>query len=104
MRWTRRWFLFVGAYTFGTGAALLLVPDRLPITFEPNEDTWVRILGMLLISISILEVELARSGRPFMLRAGLIHQIAAAAGLAYLAFTRDSGPLRVALAVVVIGL
>lgn len=103
MRWTRRWFFFVAAYTFGFGATLLLAAPWVPFAFEPIEETWVRVFGALVVGISIFQVELARSGRPFMLRAGLVYQSGAALGLAYMA-SHDSPGARMALAVVLIGL
>lgn len=100
MRSTRRWFLLVALYMCVIGGPLLVAPHRLPIVFEPNEEVWVRVLGMLLVAMSILQLELSRSGEPFVLRAALLHQAGAVLGLGYLAFAYDSALGRGVLAVV----
>lgn len=56
------WQLYVAAYTFLFGLPLLVTPDFvLPLLgFDPTPGPWVRLVGMLLLSLSVVSYGIYR--------------------------------------------
>lgn len=74
MNATRRWMLYVAAYTCILGLPLLLAPNlMIPyLGFKPTEEPWVRFAGMFLLALTYLSIAIYRSHSRKMLFASII--------------------------------
>jgi hypothetical protein len=71
------------AYTLLSGLQLLFIPNMLLsiFGFEQTTEIWIRILGMLVLVISILYFGLATNGNDYLARLTIIERLIFCGGL-----------------------
>jgi hypothetical protein len=76
-------------YLFLTSLQLLFVPNLLLETFgfEPTSEVWIRVLGAVVLGLSVFYYGLSRIATPEILRLSVIHRLTVTLGFIVLALT-----------------